>query len=922
MAKTQSARFEIEKFNGKNNFEIWKVKMHDLLVQHGVAKALLGKAKHPYNITDSKWAEMDERAISAIRLCLADDVLFNIVLETTAVGLWMKLEKLYMTKSLTNRILPKRQLYGLRMKEGTLIADHLNAFNTLLVQLQSIEVKIPSEDKAITLLCSLPEPWDHFVTSISLSSSETIEFDDVVASLLSEETRRKSHSETSTSEAMMVRGCSKERRPRKPSDSRSKSKGKKSKLKCWFCGKSRHLKKDCWKRQQQTSKEESSTEKKEVNTTDTGSTSGSGMSDEVLSVNVSNHGQHWLLYSEASDHMCIHKKWFKEYKSINDGVVYMGNDVTCNIVGIGSIQLQMFDGTTRILTDVRHVPDLRKNLISLGALDSNGYKTVIQGGVMKIYKGILLVMKAKKVGNLFQLDGGTGSAFVSTVSAHDSSSIHLWHQRLGHMSERGLKLLADRKLLPNLKSGKLDFFFKQFRALVENNTSRTIKCLRTDNGGEFTSKEFDSYCKDARIERHKTTVYTPQQNGVAEHMNRTLLERARTIDCNIPQEVWKGHPCDYSKLRVFGCDAYALVPKHQRTKLDPKSKRYIFVGYGVGTKGYRLWDPTTRKIIINRDVKFNESSLVQLDVDSRLKQDDVSDFQHIPFDSTSNDSHDDHSSDTNHEQVSESDHEQGSGIDHEQVSDTDHQEVPTDGSQPIEEAPETSLRRSTRIKRPPKRYDDYVTSVAFTANDNEPLCYQEAVEGSKSDKWKVAMKDEMMALGKNGTCDLVELPKDRKTVGCKWVFKLKRGVNDMEDRYKARLVAKGFSQKAGIDFHEIFSPVVKIVSIRIVLALVALFDLELQQLDVKTAFLHGDLDEEIYMEQPEGFVQHRNAKFVCRLKKSLYGLKQSPRQWYKKFDSFMLSQKYVRSEYDHFVYFKQLNNGIFIILVLYVDDML
>ena len=114
---------------------------------------------------------MDERAISAIRLCLADDVLFNIVSETTTAGLWTKLEKLYMTKSLTNSILLKRQLYGLRMKEGTSIADHLNAFNTLLVQLQSIEVKIPSEDKAINLLCSLPESWDHFVTSISLSSS-------------------------------------------------------------------------------------------------------------------------------------------------------------------------------------------------------------------------------------------------------------------------------------------------------------------------------------------------------------------------------------------------------------------------------------------------------------------------------------------------------------------------------------------------------------------------------------------------------------------------------------------------------------------------------------------------------------------------------------------------------------------------------
>ena len=226
------------------------------------------------------------------------------------------------------------------------------------------------------------------------------------------------------------------------------------------------------------------------------------------------------------------------------------------------------------------------------------------------------------------------------------------------------------------------------------------------------------------------------------------------------------------------------------------------------------------------------------------------------------------------------------------------------------------------MKRPLKRYDDYVTLVSLTTNDDEPLCYQEAVEGSKSEKWKEAMKGEMMELVKNATWDLVELPKDRKTVGCKWVYKLKRGVDDTEDRYKARLVAKGFSQKAGIDFHEIFSPVVKIVSIRIVLALVSLLDLELQQLDVKTAFLHGDFDEEIYMEQPEGFVQNRNKKFVCRLKKSLFGLKQSPRQWYKKFDSFMMSQNYIRSEYDHCVYFKKLSNGMFIILVLYVDDML
>jgi hypothetical protein len=154
---------------------------------------------------------MDARELSAIRLCLANDVLFNIVTEKTAVDLWSKLESLYMTKSLTNRIFLKRQLYSLRMKEGMKIVDHLNTFNTLLVQLNSMGVKFESEDKAITLLCSLLASWDHFVTSISFSSTETIEFDDIVGALLSEETRKKSNLETSTSEALVVKGRPKER---------------------------------------------------------------------------------------------------------------------------------------------------------------------------------------------------------------------------------------------------------------------------------------------------------------------------------------------------------------------------------------------------------------------------------------------------------------------------------------------------------------------------------------------------------------------------------------------------------------------------------------------------------------------------------------------------------------------------------------
>ena len=161
------------------------------------------------------------------------------------------------------------------------------------------------------------------------------------------------------------------------------------------------------------------------------------------------------------------------------------------------------------------------------------------------------------------------------------------------------------------------------------------------------------------------------------------------------------------------------------------------------------------------------------------------------------------------------------------------------------------------------------------------------------------------------------LAKKKKAVRCKWILKRKEGLSPSDPaRFKARLVAKGFSQIPGIDYNDVFSPVVKHSSIRAFFGIVAMHDLELEQLDVKTAFLHGELEEEIYMDQPEGFIVPGKEKFVCKLKRSLYGLKQSPRQWYKRFDSFMIAHGFKRSAYDSCVYIKFVDGSPIYLLLM------
>lgn len=201
-----------------------------------------------------------------------------------------------------------------------------------------------------------------------------------------------------------------------------------------------------------------------------------------------------------------------------------------------------------------------------------------------------------------------------------------------------------------------------------------------------------------------------------------------------------------------------------------------------------------------------------------------------------------------------------------------------------------------------------------------PISYRDAMSCPEWRFWKVAINDEHDSIQENLTYIVGPCPPGRKPIKCKWVLDYKPGHKGAAPRYKARLVACGYAQIPNVDYYKMYSPVITHYAIRLVLALAAVMDLEMIQLDIKTAFLYGVLEEEIYMEQPEGFVIPGRESEVCRLLKCLYGLKQASRCWHQLFDEFIRLFGFIRSKYDTCLYYCYGPNGEFTILIIYVDD--
>ena len=431
------------------------------------------------------------------------------------------------------------------------------------------------------------------------------------------------------------------------------------------------------------------------------------------------------------------------------------------------------------------------------------------------------------------------------------------------------------------------------------------------------SHAFSNYLKEQGIRHEVTVAYSPEQNGVAERMNRTLCEAARAMLSHAhlekeywaeaiataayvrnrlptsslqgditPYEKWYGRKPDISHLRVFGCTAYAHIPDQRRQKLDVKTEKLRFVGYSIASKAYKLFNVQTRKMVIRRDVVFNET-----------------DFE---------------CETTNTRQVStkvEVDLEIQENVSTNNASTT--QELST---------------RPTRVRHPPVRYgiDEFADKAADVRQTPslhracdiiEPQTIDQAKQSSEAKEWLSAAESEYKSLMDNNVWDLVPLPPGRTPIGCKWVFRAKPDANGMVERFKGRLVAKGYAQQPGVDYEETFAPVVRFTSIRALLAYALQRNMLIHQMDVETAFLNSTLDEEIYMNQPDGFIEPGQKHLVCKLKKSLYGLKQSPRCWNSVLNHYLQSLKFVRSDADMCVYIRN-DDGVKTIVAVYVDDLI
>lgn len=473
---------------------------------------------------------------------------------------------------------------------------------------------------------------------------------------------------------------------------------------------------------------------------------------------------------------------------------------------------------------------------------------------------------------------------------------------------------------------------KQIITKADFISERPVGHVTTDRGSEFCNRTLHDFFLEKKIVHDLSTRHCPQQNGTAERSNRTILDGMRTllVDSKLDESLWAeavntvvyttnrlprsgcnntrfemltGNKPNVSNLHRFGEVAVLRIPDPYRDgKAAARGEKARFVGYTRLHNTFRFYSEIPNAHIVEAcDVKFLNK--VESTESTSITRDFIT---VIPFDDqveiTKTVAPEPTEMETDGEYITSVEDDSSTDVE----DDTDDDKTVTDET---EVAPATQNRMLTRSQARSN------PEMALFALDDEPRTIKDAKERNDWSKWQQAMDEEIEALEKNKTWVLVDKPDKVRPIKNKWVFKIKLNTDGTVERYKARLVAKGFTQIENIDYKETYAPVASMNTIRMFLAIVNQESMHLMQFDVKTAFLYGDLDEQLYMEQPDGYSKGDNK--VCKLVKSLYGLKQAPRQWNKKFDNFLKLFDLNQASVDRCLYF---NKDRTLLLAIYVDD--
>ncbi|KAI3734762.1 hypothetical protein L6452_14240 [Arctium lappa] len=541
---------------------------------------------------------------------------------------------------------------------------------------------------------------------------------------------------------------------------------------------------------------------------------------------------------------------------------------------------------------------------------------------------------------------------------------------------------------------------KSFILRIENQTNQKVKVIRSDNGTEFKNLDLNTFCEEKGIERQYSAPRTPQQNGVAERRNRTLIEAARSLlaDSKLPITFWAEavNTACYVQNRVlvvkpknktpyellnkrkpfigffkpFGCPCTILNTKSHLGKFDSKADDGFLVGYSSQSKAYRVFNSSSRIIEESDNVKCNENTPNPIgsgpqwlfDIDSLTNsfgfsneytgsgsggsgitqvQESISKSVIFPIPTVNSVEDCEKESSTGPSQSEEE-----TRVEESESEENKESEVAAENTSAelhdsnLEAGLNEEPSHNTRVQKnhPPQLVIGDISSPMMTRHQSRLQemqdqqhtmlsCFlsqlepKKAHDAMKESSWIEAMQEELLQFKLQDVWDLVYLPKGHRAIGTKWIFRNKRDERGIVIRNKARLVAQGYTQEEGIDYEEVFAPVARIEAIRLFLAYASYMNFKVYQMDVKSAFLYGSIEEEVYVCQPPGFENPSYPDRVYKLKKALYGLHQAPRAWYDTLSSYLLENGFERGVIDKTLFIKRKKKDI-LLAQIYVDDII